>query len=296
MNYSKIYNQLIEKRRLYPVNKDKSKPYEVEYHHIIPVACNGKKDPKKKYYNHSGTNIIGLTLKEHFLAHWLLAKIYDGKFMDAMWNAFSHMCGKYSTANQRFFVRCPSRVFVSAKKNAGKYISQINRGRIKVNNGEKELAVYPDKIPHGYFKGTLKKRITINNGKITKRIPENEPIPDGFVKGDLSTKNTIWINNGTDQKMIQRNLPIPIGWKIGRLVTWTRKENCKGLIWVNNGIKQLRVKPNNIPDGFIPGCLSSQQQISNTGRKIANNGAINKFVDPNNIPDGFVLGKLKPDK
>ena len=184
MNYQKIYDSLIKRRRLYPINKDRSKPFEVEYHHIVPIACNGKKDPKKKQYNHEGTNIVGLTLREHFLAHWLLAKIYDGKFMNAMWNAFSHMCGKYSTANGKTFLRCPSHVYVLAKQNAGKYIIQINKGKITVNNGKTELHVLPENIPVGYTKGRLK-RITINNSIVTKRILISEQIPEGFIRGDL---------------------------------------------------------------------------------------------------------------
>ena len=236
MNYQKIYNSLIEKRRLYPINKDRSKPFEVEYHHIIPIACNGKKDPKKKQYNHEGTNIVGLTLREHFLAHWLLAKIYDGKFMNAMWNAFSHMCGKYSTANGKTFLRCSSHVYVLAKQNAGKYIRSKLVGRIWMNNGKIEKFILESNAPFGFVKG----RLNVNKNRI---------------RNDY-TKNTIWINDGQNQKMINKNESIPDGWQRGRIVSWSRKGNCSNLIWVNNGIIQKRVKQSNIPQGFVIGMIS----------------------------------------
>lgn len=81
-------------------------------------------------------------MKEHFLAHWLLAKIYDGKFMNAMWNAFSHMCGKYSFANGKTFIRCTVRTYIIAKMNAGKYVRSNLTGRVWMNNGKEEKFIF----------------------------------------------------------------------------------------------------------------------------------------------------------
>jgi hypothetical protein len=65
MNYQKIYNQLIEKRKIDILSK-KGKIY-CERHHIIP-KCLGGSDDK--------SNIVNLTAREHFLSHWLLHRIY----------------------------------------------------------------------------------------------------------------------------------------------------------------------------------------------------------------------------
>ena len=46
MNYQKVYDQLVQKRRQYPINKVKGKPGEVVYHHIIPIACHGDPLPR----------------------------------------------------------------------------------------------------------------------------------------------------------------------------------------------------------------------------------------------------------
>ena len=66
MNYLKIYNCLIEKRKQFPILK--TNQY-CEQHNIIPQCLGGKDEP---------FNLVNLTLKEHYLAHHLLIKIYSG--------------------------------------------------------------------------------------------------------------------------------------------------------------------------------------------------------------------------
>ena len=64
MDYEKVYNNLIENRQL---NKLKHKgDYTVEQHHIIPRSCGGTDDK---------SNLVYLTCREHFIAHWLLVKV-----------------------------------------------------------------------------------------------------------------------------------------------------------------------------------------------------------------------------
>lgn len=63
MNYQKIYNDLISRAQARePLSEYK------ETHHIIP-RCMGGSDDKE--------NLVELTGREHFIAHWLLCKIYD---------------------------------------------------------------------------------------------------------------------------------------------------------------------------------------------------------------------------
>lgn len=60
MNYTKIYESLIYKRQSQP-------PAEYyETHHIIP-RCQGGVDEG---------NVVNLTAREHFVAHWLLVKMF----------------------------------------------------------------------------------------------------------------------------------------------------------------------------------------------------------------------------
>ena len=74
MNYLKIYNQIIDRANQRTLEKD----VYVEKHHIVPVCMGGTND-----YN----NIVKLTGREHFICHWLLARIYpeNRKLSHAFW-------------------------------------------------------------------------------------------------------------------------------------------------------------------------------------------------------------------
>ena len=62
MNYTRIYNQLIERA----IKRGSIEGY-TELHHIKP-KCLGGEDKL--------SNLVELTYREHFLAHWLLYRIY----------------------------------------------------------------------------------------------------------------------------------------------------------------------------------------------------------------------------
>ena len=70
MNYKKIYYQLITKRLKEKLHKSDMG----EEHHIIPRSFFPEKTPKKVLDCH---NIVRLTLREHFIAHCLLARMYE---------------------------------------------------------------------------------------------------------------------------------------------------------------------------------------------------------------------------
>lgn len=75
MNYQKIYNDLISRAQARePLSEYK------ETHHIIP-RCMGGSDDKE--------NLVELTGREHFIAHWILCKIYD---TPGLKKAFGLMC------------------------------------------------------------------------------------------------------------------------------------------------------------------------------------------------------------
>ena len=66
MNYQKIYDSLIEKRRNHPAKLEFNY---TENHHIIPRSIDKSLEKEK-------SNIVSLSAKEHFIAHALLVKIY----------------------------------------------------------------------------------------------------------------------------------------------------------------------------------------------------------------------------
>ena len=77
LNYQKHYDALIESRKKYCSFSDY---YEI--HHIIPECLGGSNEPN---------NLVQLTAKEHYMAHWLLVKATKN---DDLIKAFAGMCGK----------------------------------------------------------------------------------------------------------------------------------------------------------------------------------------------------------
>ncbi len=61
MDYQKHYDSLINKARLRTLEEY------VEEHHIIPRCLGGTNDK---------SNLVALTYREHFIAHWLLCKLH----------------------------------------------------------------------------------------------------------------------------------------------------------------------------------------------------------------------------
>ena len=70
MNYKKIYDQLIERAKMRTLEGYS------ENHHIIPKCMGGSNELD---------NFVALTGREHFIAHLLLAKIYGGPLVHALW-------------------------------------------------------------------------------------------------------------------------------------------------------------------------------------------------------------------
>lgn len=76
--YASWYTTLVENRKSNP-----PKEY-AEKHHIIPKSLGGA-DTKD--------NIVHLTAREHFIAHWLLTKMTDGNHRAKMLHALGGMSG-----------------------------------------------------------------------------------------------------------------------------------------------------------------------------------------------------------
>jgi len=86
MNYKKHYDNLIKTRKLLNRNRNDDNYYEC--HHILAKSMGGSDEPM---------NLILLTPKEHYIAHFLLWRIYRNREM-AM--AYRMMCNKSSRQYQ----------------------------------------------------------------------------------------------------------------------------------------------------------------------------------------------------
>jgi hypothetical protein len=106
MNYSRIYDQLIERG----VSRGTPKGY-YERHHIIPRSMGGSDD---------ATNLVNLTAREHFLAHICLGKIHGG----TMWFAITMMKGN----QQHSSFTCNSKLYEIAKREHAMVVSIAKKG------------------------------------------------------------------------------------------------------------------------------------------------------------------------
>jgi hypothetical protein len=106
MDYKKHYDLLIKTRR----NRVLKNEIYYEKHHIIPKSLGGTNEK---------TNIIKLTAREHFIAHWLLWRIYQNKEM-----AFAFFSMVYMRKNG---VIISSRVYEESKIARRKYIEENNK-------------------------------------------------------------------------------------------------------------------------------------------------------------------------
>ena len=121
MNYQKIYDQLIEKRKN---NRLSKKDCYCEEHHIIPLSEGG---PDTK------DNKINLTAREHYIAHLLLAKIYNDY---KMYSAVVYMQAAKERWSSRTF-KFNSRLYEAIRKEFAVKVSEHMKGKICWNKGKK---------------------------------------------------------------------------------------------------------------------------------------------------------------
>jgi hypothetical protein len=129
MNYQSIYNNLIiqaQRRALDPTVL-------YEKHHIIPKSLGGSNKP---------SNLVKLTLREHFVAHRLLVKIHasnshnSAKMVHALWWMCKTKSAQddsivsshaYETARSAFILHCPMKDAERKKRVAEKRAQGLYR-------------------------------------------------------------------------------------------------------------------------------------------------------------------------
>lgn len=176
MNYKKIYNGIIEKRRLcLPTGY-------VEVHHILP-RCLGGADDK--------SNLVKLTAKEHFICHLLLTKMYPKGSNEyyKMCHAFLMMLVKDKNQQRFMTSRKFEQLRIDAAKNSSLRMSELQSGEKNSQYGTfwiynpslKQSKRHKGEIPEGWYKGNVfnwdrffnkplekEKRLLIKKEKIEK--------------------------------------------------------------------------------------------------------------------------------
>lgn len=180
MDYEKVYSAICKRGQI-----RKLKGY-VEKHHIIMKSHGGSND---------SSNITTLTAREHFLAHWLLARIFPKDYKAQA--AFKMMT---DVGYGRRYIPS-SRTIAEAREAAAKLDSISKLGKKKPREqvekgansrrGTHQTDLTKTKIAlalAGRVRIEMVGRVTINNGEITKMIfPQevNMYTEKGWVRGRL---------------------------------------------------------------------------------------------------------------
>jgi hypothetical protein len=145
MNYKKIYDAIIENRTI-----NQFVGY-TEKHHIIPRSLDGVDD---------SYNIIALSSREHFVCHFLLSKMYAEYSVE--WYKMNHafMIMKAASTQTRYV---NSRLYEYRRRNFSKVMSHAQKGDKNSQYGTRWI-----------YNTTV---------QISKKIPKNEILPNGWNEG-----------------------------------------------------------------------------------------------------------------
>lgn len=160
MNYTRIYNQIVERAQTRKLNGY------VEKHHVIP-KCIGGLDIKE--------NIVELTAREHFLCHRLLCEIYpeNTKLWYALWLM---VIGKNRKNSLNPYI-LSSRTYESLKLEFVKRVTGIskpsNKGRIITWGDKISKSLKGKPKPKGFSEKISKPKVKNFNNKIIHQFDIN---------------------------------------------------------------------------------------------------------------------------
>jgi hypothetical protein len=146
MNFSNVYNSIIENAKCQQRTKSQGTYY--ESHHIVPKSLGDSDTPD---------NLVLLTAKEHFVAHHLLTKIHPDS--SKLLLAYFGMCKWKSSTNNRNYT-VTSRTYEKIKNELygtnGKLIGEkhFSHGRKHTEEAKKKMS---NSVKESYRKGTRKK-------------------------------------------------------------------------------------------------------------------------------------------
>jgi hypothetical protein len=138
MNYQRIYNKIIANAKLR--NSAKSGSLIVETHHIIPRHCGG---------NNLKENKVNLTLREHFVCHVLLTKIYkETEFHAGMCRAVVAMSERgavssklYQSIREQHISNLKNQVISAEQKLAISQANTGNKSRTGMKNSPEHIEI-----------------------------------------------------------------------------------------------------------------------------------------------------------
>ena len=314
-NIIKYLNYIYEHR----INSLENTPNaDTALHHIVPTSWFKRNNIEA---DNSSSNTARLTLKDHCIAHILLAQYYINRDKKSERSMMFGMCMAVIRMLAKNCSTCPpiekltadEIEFLAINYQASmKVVQEQWNNLIWITNGKEDKRQYKDDlIPEGWRKGRsfAGKQIRITNGVEVKLLDKDAPIPEGWIHGTIykPCQNKIWINNGSQNRRILKSKQIPKGWVKGqisknRIVSDSFKLSSKDKLLISNGSEAKYINKNDpLPERWHYGRKDSDLGKASYNRdKIwITNGKENLYIGQNDlIPYGWHLGltqrKTKP--
>jgi hypothetical protein len=244
MDYEQNYKAIIRRAQ---ERRDYDEPIYTELHHILPKSLGGGDEQ---------SNLVRLTAREHFLCHYLLAKMYEEGTLE--WYKMNHAFLMMKAGSDSGLRHYNSRLYEALR---GNFSSVMRRNQIGKNNSQfgtmwitdgvrsQKISVSSE-IPTGWRKGRL----------IKKKSKRRERQARGAERRE---KGSVWITNGKGNKKIIREETVPPGWSIG--FTSLRQDSSKcggsgnknsqyGKMWITDGVSSKKINQGDeIPKGWRKG-------------------------------------------
>ena len=215
----------------------------MERHHICPKAPD--LFPEYSCLTQYPWNCALLTARQHFIAHLILRKVYQGSQSRALLFMIQRLQVKDVYVN--------SEVYARVKQEQALDNRQRNSG--DGHWSRKPGVMHNAKVNHPKgFKGkqhTAASCRAIGSKQIGElnHFKDKHHSPDSLAIMSQKRKSKIWITDGVVDKQHLKTDPIPVGYKQGRS-NGTMKDRC----WITNGTIDTHIhKESPIPDGFRPG-------------------------------------------
>lgn len=224
MDYEKIYNNLINHRKENILNEDNCEYF--EKHHIVPRCID-----KKLIYRKS--NKVNLTVREHFIAHLLLKRVYKKKFGEDSYQYRAMVKTCFLFANKHKGVTINSRTIeklrIAYKKlprpKKGTPLSEEHKEKLRlINLGKKHSPETIEKIRQGNLGKQLSeehKQILIQSRLGSKHTEETK---ERIRQKKLGFRHT----EETKQKISKNNARNQLGKPLSEETKKKISENKKG--------------------------------------------------------------------